>query len=624
LPFCSPRAAALAAAAAVALVAGASGPAWAGGPVQQAQLYSAYDFADGYDLQPSAWRQFTELGTVVAAEQLASDGMTGASSDLFDVGSREVWAVTDGATLTLPTGSVPPSDVGVGAVSWTLSEYVKPEVVANATTRLIDFGQGVLAAIDGALVWLPADESSSTVGPADEISGAYQEVTVQLEGATARVYLDDVLQLTIPDANATRSPVLFGDGAARIARLRTFAGLANPAELGPLDTAAPEVMNLFYNSYDDGDTMWVGPNSVGGWATDDGTSPVDVRLKVAQGSTTVKGYAPLSATAGYPSGPEQITTDFFAGPDFTDQLTDGVVYDFTVKATDAVGNWGESTSVAGWDKTAPTGLTASFATETTDRSPAFTGTGGAAPRDESFVYLTVCTSSPCNYMDDGNVVGFGQGTVGAGGAWTVSELRRYDLGRGFSMVPVGDLALGSYHVEVEQYDAVGNRSTVERPLKIVAPAPAPAAAPAAPAVVPPSVGVPAPPAPSPKQLSQRLLTSAIAAFGRETVRTFVKDGAKVPFSAPTPGTAIVQVYEGSAPKAIAAAKKTKKKKAKAPIASGKRVFTKAGSGTIKVTLTAKAKKALKRKKSVKVVIRTVFVPKNGVPVASDRKLTLKR
>jgi hypothetical protein len=55
-----------------------------------------------------------------------------------------------------------------------------------------------------------------------------------------------------------------------------------------------------------------------------------------------------------------------------------------------------------------------------------------------------------------------------------------------------------------------------------------------------------------------------------------------------------------------------------------RMFRAAGSGAVKVKLTARAKKTLKRKRTAKITVRTIFVPAGGKPVASDRRVTLKR
>jgi hypothetical protein len=124
--------------------------------------------------------------------------------------------------------------------------------------------------------------------------------------------------------------------------------------------------------------------------------------------------------------------------------------------------------------------------------------------------------------------------------------------------------------------------------------------------------------------------AAIAAHlppsGREaTIAALLKNGgfASV-FKAPQAGTALIDWYY-LPPGAKLAAKAAGKKRAPAPVlvASGKRTFYEAGSGVIKVRLTAAGKKLLRRSKRIRLTAKAVFTSPGKAAIAATKAFELK-
>ena len=60
------------------------------------------------------------------------------------------------------------------------------------------------------------------------------------------------------------------------------------------------------------------------------------------------------------------------------------------------------------------------------------------------------------------------------------------------------------------------------------------------------------------------------------------------------------------------------------IGSGKKKATKAGTVTVKVKLTKKARRAVKRGKQIKATLKVTVTPKGGAAASASKKVTLKR
>jgi hypothetical protein len=86
------------------------------------------------------------------------------------------------------------------------------------------------------------------------------------------------------------------------------------------------------------------------------------------------------------------------------------------------------------------------------------------------------------------------------------------------------------------------------------------------------------------------------------------------FTTPVAGTLVVRWYSI----------KTKKRKKAFLLASGRRKFTKPGTGRIKMKLTRKGKRILRKGKKVRVTAKAKFTPLSGKAVTVSKKLTVKR
>ena len=129
---------------------------------------------------------------------------------------------------------------------------------------------------------------------------------------------------------------------------------------------------------------------------------------------------------------------------------------------------------------------------------------------------------------------------------------------------------------------------------------------------PPSIAAPAPPERlSPRLLSRVLLSSALRTFSSESIRSFLRDGAVVPYTVPSAGIAIVHVFDRTRPSKASL------------VASGKRVLRARGATRIEVRLRKRARSRLGRRTTATVLVRTVFVPAGGAPVVRNRRVTLE-
>jgi hypothetical protein len=117
-------------------------------------------------------------------------------------------------------------------------------------------------------------------------------------------------------------------------------------------------------------------------------------------------------------------------------------------------------------------------------------------------------------------------------------------------------------------------------------------------------------------LGQQLVPSGKAA----KIGALLKNGGlTMPFKALEAGMFVVGWYEASA-----GAKLAKHSKAKLVlVASGQMTFSTAGTGKLKMRLTAAGRKLLKHAKTVKLTARGVFAPTDGVPVAATQALVVR-
>ena len=96
------------------------------------------------------------------------------------------------------------------------------------------------------------------------------------------------------------------------------------------------------------------------------------------------------------------------------------------------------------------------------------------------------------------------------------------------------------------------------------------------------------------------------------------------FKAPQAGTAVIDWYY-LPPGAKLAAKAAAKKRPPAPVlvASGKRTFYEAGSGVIKVRLTAAGRTLLKHSKRIRLTAKAVFTSPGKAALAATKTFELK-
>jgi hypothetical protein len=98
------------------------------------------------------------------------------------------------------------------------------------------------------------------------------------------------------------------------------------------------------------------------------------------------------------------------------------------------------------------------------------------------------------------------------------------------------------------------------------------------------------------------------------LRKALRASLSFPFTTPVAGKLLVRWYS----------LKTKKTKKGILLASGHRTFTKPGTGRIKMKLTKKGKRILRKGKKVKVLAKAKFTPLRGKALTVSRKLTVKR
>ena len=304
-------------------------------------------------------------------------------------------------------------------------------------------------------------------------------------------------------------------------------------------------------------------------------------------------------------------------------------YTFKVRTYDALGNAGAwATRTFTVDRTAPAPSITSPAngSETTDTTLTLTGKGGRASGDDPAVAYGLWAGD--DLMEE--PIAHGDATVSSAGTWSAA---------------LPELELGTYTALVCQYDAAINylHPCPQVTFEVVAPpkpdtgkkdetASAPVQ-PAAPAAGQQPTGGQATPlagggtTPKPKPTVGQAIAQGAAAytgvFGKLGIPGLLARPVQLPFEAPGPGKAQVDLLAPTAKASAAAAKKRKKVKPTV-VATGAKVVSAAGTTQIKVKLTAKGRKLLKRAKSVRLTLKTSFAPKGGKVTSVTRKVTLKK
>ena len=556
--------------------------------------------------------------------------------------------------VSLPAGSkiqLPSNLPNTGAWSVQLTFAIDSVATSGADVAVLDLGGGKgIYLKDGDLSWNDAAAPSPRISLGAPALTDGDWVSVVLTASSDRHTLNAFVQnfSAANDPSYTTPAIDYGTASVSqpssatflpdstlsgsIARFRAFdTEVASPlTTLHAIDTTAPQVWVSVAG--DDSNDVWAGPDSLypSIEASDDGTAPLQV-----QWSADNSPFANLGATALTDGDIEDLQTSaFFSVP--TDSYADGATFPLAVKATDMADNVITVTKTVHIDKTPPQGLTIDTpATTTSDRSASPTGALPLGPRDLPNVWASlyrgaaVPDDSVCADWHDttcgGRYVGYWtddrqDGNV-AGGRYSFNgPLMNYVNWTDDASTPVGPLADGTYTLRVGAYDRVGNQTFVDRTFTVGTPAatppPAPAPAPA-----------PAPHPPTARDLAHNFLTNALTWFGKETIRSFVKDGVTVPCTVTMPGICEIQVFTAAAPKKIQLSAHAAKaaKTQKGLIASGKKTLAGRATTAIKVKLTKKGKASLKRRhKATKLVVRAIFAPKGGKPIATDKKITLKK
>ena len=615
------------AAATAALCLGATG-------VAQADLVRAYDFPGG------------ELDASFDVDELRAPlKSVGATNDVFTEGQGYILATTGVAgayslDLSVRLGDLDPNPGTPGDFLQIL--------------RFADTGSGAekdagIYVEDGMLRYV--DDDGNTGG--DTFSGeppltpnADLRLTITFDPAepfaSLRIYRDSAaFPAIIVDAPADAAPSTSGIAFFRddrlpvvaqldgqMQRLRLFTGAVDPSSLQQFDTTAPDgVISDNGTQVVDGGELWVGPFAFFSMrATDDGTAPVDVDADILNDDLS----GPIASDRGGPSsvgpsaGNEELTS-FVSSTFDLGGLAEGPRYRFRAFLSDKAGNSERVERAFFLDKTPPSGLTLETPAQTTDRSPAIGGSAVVGARDEDHVFGTICKGTECDHQSETDYVGSFDAAI-VNGKWGTTKIERF--GQNGSSTRVGTLPLGTYAVVAMHFDRLMNLVEVTKVIDVVA------SKRAAPVPVSPPVVVTRPVVPqllSPVALLQRNRGTIIASLQLEGLRGLTKDGkAEVDVFTDRPAAIVVQLFDGTAPKKVdakasAAAKKKRKKKATSKlIATGRRTFFAPGAGKLTVKLTKKGKALLRNKKSRKVSVRTIIVPRGGAPISDTARLTLKR
>lgn len=595
------------------VVAMSAGALWAPATAS-AVLTSAYDFRAG-SLAAS-------YGAEGAPNPPALTG-EGTGSNVFDAG--------DGYVVPLPTGFPPDG--------WSIVALVEFDAFAGAQ-RIFDVSSGLssdgLWLRDGTLEWRNGRDTALAEDPLP--IGVPVLLTIVRDGDQVRVQVDGEVVMTLfapsgsyidPDAELR----LFGTQgpAGRLHRLRVLSHGIRVAELGALgrlDEHAPTEVSVADDSpgtYFDGQTLWVGRRGLFKVrAVDDGTGPPEVADYgvAASGSPTM-----LPAVGATPAGKasaqavERIVSEVDV-PFDTRFLTDGEAYRFDGKVVDRVGHQTPFERAFRVDRSPPAGLTVDAPGDTTSSVPTFEGAAGTAPRDAPSVYVTVCRGTTCD-DEDGDEVAYA-GSFVVDGHWRTGDLMTWPE---TERAPVHvTLAPGTYVARATQEDWLGNASTTDAVFRVAAAqAPDPPRPPGG--TAPPSSDDrrAAPPALlSPAALLARNRRSVVTALLREGLRGLTKDGKAVAdVFADRPAEVVVQLYDGSPPKTVDPKARASSRGARL-IGTGRRVLTAPGAAKVTVRLAKRGRALLRGKRSRRITVRTIVVPRGGRPVATTERLTLSR
>ncbi|HEX8123241.1 MAG TPA: Ig-like domain-containing protein [Solirubrobacteraceae bacterium] len=279
-------------------------------------------------------------------------------------------------------------------------------------------------------------------------------------------------------------------------------------------------------------------------------------------------------------------------------LTHGVRYDADVVAEDEAGNTTTVATSFVVDGVAPKLAVDPTPEQTTDDTPAISGTSSRDPGDMPQVHVVLTKPNPDGHGEVG--VATAEPEVGPDGRWA-AELSP-------AVEPRDD-----YKLRVTHLDQAMNASVVVRPLRIVPPPPPPPgpAEPTGPPPPPPSVL----PTVSSETAATALRQAALRTLRRTAIRGLLRRGAKIVVDAGRPGVATVELLQTTAGGRAAARR---------VVARGRRATDAAGRTTISLRATAQGRRMLKRARRARLTVRVRFAPTSGSPATLSAPLTLKR
>ena len=560
------------------------------------------ELRSAYDLHQDEW---------ALASFAASSGVKGSSS----------LTAADGG-YAVPTGPLPITG------AWSVALTVTP---SSGDTTLMRVGRSTLSLVEGVTEWTHnavPDRGDGAPAPA----GTAVRIVVSRSAGVVRVYRDKTPVHVVEDGGTDLEGLWVTGDAGRIRVFDHALGEDEALALRPADGQAPGPVTFGHarGTYADGPDLWVGRRGLFALGTtDDGTGPVDVELAVAPRGGLAVSSGEASSRSAVAVGNEEIDSQLLVPFDLgaLDEGQHGEELTVAGSVADRVGNETAFTRPIRLDLRAPEGLTVDLPAETTDRSPRVGGAATVGPRDHLAVSVVVCRGDTCD-PDPADEVAFGGGPV-ENGRWSTPGLYRWEGDRP-EPVAVGSLPLGTYTFRASHGDYVENHAAVDRVVRIVAPAPHvdPPVAPPTLLPGPPLADTfrPSPPAPrSPSALLARARQAVLAALLSERLRGWLKDGrVDVPVAVDQPAALVVQVFDGAAPAKVDPKARASAAARRRLIGTGRRAFRAAGSGKVAVRLSRRGRSLLKGRRSRRVSVRTIVVPRGGKPVAVTQRLTLKR
>jgi hypothetical protein len=279
-------------------------------------------------------------------------------------------------------------------------------------------------------------------------------------------------------------------------------------------------------------------------------------------------------------------------------LTHNVRYDADVVAEDEAGNTTTVATSFVVDAVAPNLKVDETPEQTTDDTPAISGTSSRDPGDNPRVHVVLTKPNPDGHGELG--VASAEPEVGPDGRWA-GELSP-------AVEPRDD-----YKLRVTHVDQAMNATVVIRPLRIAAPPP-----PQQPPPQPQPPQQPPPPFTTPVSADAAVTAiqqSALYTLRRTAIRALLRRGAKIGVNPGRPGTATIELVHKRAGARAAATR---------IVARGRQAIDASGHGTVALRATKQGRKVLRRARRARVTVRVRFAPTSGAPVTLSSPLTLKR